>query len=204
MIRKSGRLHAKGLQTIFRAKTGEIVQKELSKSHSKHVNVIPLIVDSIIWKIKEQLSKGVSVRLRGLGCLAVINKKAREGARNPKTLEPLSVKEHTTVKLRKSRISPDAPEFSMQNMIETLTASYPEVPDKTLRKIYYSFVEVINSCKDGKSRIEYRELGTFTPSYIPAQNKRNPKTGDTVFIEEHHSLLFSCSKVLHKELNKQK
>ena len=58
------------------------------------------VIDEFFEEVKSGLSAGRTVELRGFGTFEVRLRKGRDGARNPKTGETVSVPEHGTVAFR--------------------------------------------------------------------------------------------------------
>lgn len=76
--------------------------KELAVSERLHLSTAVQAVDGIIRIIKETLSKGEDITLRGFGTFAVVGVSERT-ARNISTGEALTVPAHKAVKFRTSK-----------------------------------------------------------------------------------------------------
>lgn len=61
---------------------------------------VRLIADLFLDEIKDALVNGKSVELRGFGTFEIRERKGRDRARNPKTGETVSVKDHAVVAFR--------------------------------------------------------------------------------------------------------
>lgn len=61
---------------------------------------VRLIADLFLDEIKDALVDGKSVELRGFGTFEIRERKGRDRARNPKTGETVSVKDHAVVAFR--------------------------------------------------------------------------------------------------------
>ncbi len=58
------------------------------------------VVDQFLEEVKTALEEGQSVELRGFGTFEIRERKGRQKARNPKTGETVSVKDHAVVAFR--------------------------------------------------------------------------------------------------------
>lgn len=58
------------------------------------------VVDQFLEEVKTALEDGQSVELRGFGTFEIRERKGRQKARNPKTGETVSVKDHAVVAFR--------------------------------------------------------------------------------------------------------
>lgn len=61
---------------------------------------VRIIADRFLDEIKDALIDGKSVELRGFGTFEIRERKGRDRARNPKTGETVSVKDHAVVAFR--------------------------------------------------------------------------------------------------------
>lgn len=61
---------------------------------------VRMIADIFLDEIKDALIDGKSVELRGFGTFEIRERKGRDRARNPKTGETVSVKDHAVVAFR--------------------------------------------------------------------------------------------------------
>lgn len=76
--------------------------KELAVSENLTLTTATKAVDGVIRIVKENLSKGEDLFLRGFGTLAVVNC-AEKTARNLSTGEPVVVPAHKSVKFKPSK-----------------------------------------------------------------------------------------------------
>lgn len=81
--------------------------KELAVSEKLHLSTAVKAVDGVIRIIKEALTKGEEITLRGFGTLAVVKREERP-ARHFSTGEPITIPAHRTVKLKISKELKDA------------------------------------------------------------------------------------------------
>ncbi len=77
----------------------DLVDKIYGKN-GHDLKVIRSVVDSFLDEVKKALEDGQSVELRGFGTFEIRERKGRQKARNPKTGEIVSVKDHAVVAFR--------------------------------------------------------------------------------------------------------
>tara|TARA_B100001248_G_scaffold226279_1_gene184190 strand:+ start:152 stop:436 length:285 start_codon:yes stop_codon:yes gene_type:complete len=87
------------------------------------------------------------------------------------------------------------------DLIKELANNYPNFLKKDLTKLVdIVLYEIKNSLKRGE-RIELRDIFTFDPRLQKEGMRRNPKTGEKVFIREKKSIVFKMSKEWAKKIN---
>lgn len=64
---------------------------------------IRVVVDQLFEVLKDKLSQGAVIELRGFGTFELKQRKGREKARNPKTGEAVSVDSHCVVSFRSGK-----------------------------------------------------------------------------------------------------
>ncbi len=67
------------------------------------LKVIRSVVDAFLEEVKASLESGQSVELRGFGTFEIRERKGRKKARNPKTGETVSVRDHAVVAFRSGK-----------------------------------------------------------------------------------------------------
>jgi len=165
------------------------------------VNATPAIIETLVSFMSDTLISGKCIRLKRVGSLSIIDKAERGGVRNPKTGEASIVKAHRTVSLRKSRANRSLQEVGVKETVEYLAKSYPEVNKKGIHLVYTLFTTLIEKIKEGRTRIEIRTLGAFSPSFVAKKETRNPQDGSKSTKEAHYRITFKLSTTVHKELN---
>ncbi len=199
--KQAGRVHYEHLHTVTRVLLGEQTEEIYARTNKDFTFSVSSVVDSIVKTITQMLRERTCVRLRKVGCLTIVNKAERSGARNPKTGEPAVVSARTVVELRKSRSKDSPGEIGINEMTNALSVLHPNIKPDELKTIYRAFISVISRCDLGTQRIELRGLGTFYPSFLPGGKKRNPKTGEPVIVEDRFATRFRCSTVIERHLN---
>ena len=69
-----------------------------------------------------------------------------------------------------------------------------------MRIIGTVFDEIIEAMSNG-NRVESRGFGSFSVKQREARRGRNPRTGETVDVEEKHVPFFKTGKLLRERLN---
>ena len=88
-------------------------------------------------------------------------------------------------------------------LIEKLTAQNPHLFTRDLERVVNSvFNEITQSLADGK-RVELRGFGAFSVQHRKQRIGRNPRTGESVNVEEKFIPRFKTGKELRLRLNKK-
>ncbi|GAN95554.1 histone-like bacterial DNA-binding protein HU [Komagataeibacter europaeus NBRC 3261] len=86
-------------------------------------------------------------------------------------------------------------------MIAELAAARPHLPIREVERIVQViFTEVSNALMRG-DRVELRGFGAFTVKKRDARTGRNPRTGETVSVEEKVVPFFKAGKELRERVN---
>ena len=80
--------------------TKNVLVEAIYQSTNYEKNVVQNIVECFLFQLKQSLSKGSTIELRGFGTFEPRLRKGRSCARNPKTGERLSVKPHYVAAFR--------------------------------------------------------------------------------------------------------
>ncbi|HHU36291.1 MAG TPA: integration host factor subunit beta [Treponema sp.] len=81
-------------------KTKSEIVEQIYKHLQLDLKDIRAVADLFLQEVKDALIDGKSVELRGFGTFEVRDRKGRAKARNPKTGEIVSVKDHSVVAFR--------------------------------------------------------------------------------------------------------
>lgn len=213
--KKNGRIKASELKTLskldLKKNIADYIQHNANFNsrlyafktliHGNRRSDINDISESLINFIQDSLESGECVRLRGLGCLSLFQRKERGGVRNPKTGEKAIVEAKTIVKLQKTRSDRNLREIGITEVSEKVSEMHPGYSPKDVLEVYKALISQITKVGDGKTRIELRKLGVFSPFYVAPRNNRNPKTGEKIKGEEKIIVHFKCSDKLIEKLN---
>jgi len=93
--------------------------------------------------------------------------------------------------------------FVKSDIVKDLQGHFQAIPNNNVEKIVESIFKYLgNALAEGRN-IEIRGLGTFKIKRMPARNARNPKTGESIMIEEKKKLKWKSSKLLNFRINKK-
>ena len=86
-------------------------------------------------------------------------------------------------------------------LIETVAAENPHLYQRDVEKIVNTiFDRIIDAMADG-DRVELRGFGAFSVKKRDARLGRNPRTGESVQVDEKHVPFFKTGKLLRDRLN---
>lgn len=86
-------------------------------------------------------------------------------------------------------------------LIEKIAAENPHLYQRDVERIVGTiFDEIIDAMADG-DRVELRGFGSFSVKKRDARVGRNPRTGESVTVEEKHVPFFKTGKLLRDRLN---
>lgn len=86
-------------------------------------------------------------------------------------------------------------------LIDIVAAENPHLYQRDVEKIVNTiFDRIIDAMADG-DRVELRGFGAFSVKKRDARLGRNPRTGDSVQVDEKHVPFFKTGKLLRDRLN---
>lgn len=86
-------------------------------------------------------------------------------------------------------------------LVEKIAAENPHLYQRDVERIVATiFDEIIEAMAQG-DRVELRGFGSFSVKKRDARRGRNPRTGETVSVEEKHVPFFKTGKLLRDRLN---
>lgn len=86
-------------------------------------------------------------------------------------------------------------------LIQKIATANPHLFQRDVERIVnVIFDEIITALAEGK-RVELRGFGAFTVKHRAARQGRNPRTGDTVSVDEKFLPFFKAGKELRERLN---
>lgn len=87
-------------------------------------------------------------------------------------------------------------------LIQKVAGANPHLYQRDVERIVNVILdEIIDSLARG-DRVELRGFGAFTVKHRAARQGRNPRTGQTVFVEEKFVPFFKTGKELRERLNR--
>ena len=89
------------------------------------------------------------------------------------------------------------------DLIKELSDNYPNFLKRDLTKLVDIILyEIQESLKRGE-RVELRDIFSLDPRIQKESIRRNPKTGEKVFVKEKKSILFKMSKEWANKINER-
>jgi len=86
-------------------------------------------------------------------------------------------------------------------LIQKIADENPHLYQRDVERIVTTiFEEIINAMANG-NRVELRGFGAFSVKKRDSRTGRNPRTGETVSVEEKHVPFFKTGKLLRDRLN---
>lgn len=102
---------------------------------------------------------------------------------------------------KKNRVSREVFEMIRSELIQKIADENPHLYQRDVERIVNTiFDEVTNAMARG-DRVELRGFGAFSVKKRDARTGRNPRTGETVEVEEKHVPFFKTGKLLRDRLN---
>ncbi|MBE8232950.1 MAG: hypothetical protein HAW67_04385, partial [Endozoicomonadaceae bacterium] len=160
------------------------------------------VVQFFLKHIESELIAMKRISISGIGKLQVSVKKERMG-RNPKTLEDCIISSRVAVTMSKTT---PAKEGELNKGLSSKTHFINKIKEEfsfsniTATKVHQIFFDAIRSISSGDVRMELRGFGVFYPNSVKAKTGRNPKTGESVNIEEGVRVLFRLSTKMRARL----
>ena len=87
-------------------------------------------------------------------------------------------------------------------LIQKLSSENPHLYQRDVERIVNVIFDEIVSALTRGERVELRGFGAFTVKHRAARQGRNPRTGDTVYVDEKYVPLFKTGKNLRERLNR--
>jgi len=94
--------------------------------------------------------------------------------------------------------------MTKSELIARLAEKNPHLYQRDVEKIVSTIFEEIASALGQGNRVELRGFGAFSIKKRDARNGRNPRTGETVHVEEKSVPFFKVGKELRLRLNRQR
>ena len=88
-------------------------------------------------------------------------------------------------------------------IIKQLSSNYPNFLNKNLSKLVDIIISNMENSLSRNERVELRDIFTLDPRTQKEGIRRNPKTGEKVFVKEKKSILFKMSKEWANKINEK-
>ena len=86
-------------------------------------------------------------------------------------------------------------------LVQRLAAANPHLYQRDVENIVNAILDEIASALADGNRVELRGFGAFSVKHRPARTGRNPRTGESVDVEEKWVPFFKTGKELRERLN---
>jgi integration host factor subunit beta len=86
-------------------------------------------------------------------------------------------------------------------LIQRVATANPHLFHRDVERIINIVLDEITGALARGDRVELRGFGAFTVKHRAARQGRNPRTGDTVFVEDKYVPFFKTGKELRERLN---
>ncbi len=93
--------------------------------------------------------------------------------------------------------------MTKSELIAELAATNPHLRGADVELIVATIFDQITGALARGERVELRGFGAFTVKHRAARQGRNPRTGDTVFVEDKFVPFFKTGKELRERLNRE-
>ena len=87
-------------------------------------------------------------------------------------------------------------------LIQKIATANPHLYQRDIERIVNVILEEIISALTRDDRVELRGFGAFSVRHRAARQGRNPRTGETVFVDEKFVPFFKTGKELRERLNR--
>ena len=86
-------------------------------------------------------------------------------------------------------------------LIQKISDDNPHLYQRDVERIVNTIFDEVTSAMSRGDRVELRGFGAFSVKQRDARTGRNPRTGETVEVEEKHVPFFKTGKLLRDRLN---
>jgi len=86
-------------------------------------------------------------------------------------------------------------------LVQKIADENPHLYQRDVERIVNTIFEEITNAMAGGDRVELRGFGAFSVKKRDARVGRNPRTGESVQVEEKHVPFFKTGKLLRDRLN---
>ncbi|HEX4112972.1 MAG TPA: integration host factor subunit beta [Stellaceae bacterium] len=93
------------------------------------------------------------------------------------------------------------PTMTKSELIQQLAENNPHLYQRDVERIVTAIFDEVGAALTRGDRVELRGFGAFSVKKRDARAGRNPRTGDSVEVEEKHIPFFKTGKQLRERLN---
>lgn len=196
----------KCLTELVARKYAEKTSQKLIDSQNPPYQIVNLVKEFINMISDELICKKV-VYVKGWGKLVPKFKEGGRTVRNPRKSSgsEMPMKDRWTVTKSTAKNNEDTIKV-LSSDLESWAESYarrhmPTYDSRTIAKCMISSFNGMIISLENHERIELRGLGVFYRKELAAKKARNPKTGESVFVESRYMDRFKVSGLLIRRLN---
>ena len=91
--------------------------------------------------------------------------------------------------------------MTKSELIKRLSKRYPNLYRKDIERMVHLIFDKISASLKEKARVELRGFGSFSVRQRDARQVRNPRTGKTTMLNQHHVVYFRAGKEFNDQLN---
>jgi integration host factor subunit beta len=91
--------------------------------------------------------------------------------------------------------------MTKSELIQQLAERNPHLYQRDVERIVTAIFDKITVALSRGDRVELRRFGAFSVKRRDARLGRNPRTGDSMHVEEKHIPFFKTGKRLHERIN---
>ncbi|WP_444542928.1 integration host factor subunit beta [Jannaschia pagri] len=115
--------------------------------------------------------------------------------------ESIRQKDLQRVSAEKSRERQERGKMIRSELIQKVAEENPHLYQRDVEKIVNTIFDEIVEALAAGNRVELRGFGAFSVKHREARVGRNPRTGESVSVEEKHVPFFKAGKLLRDRLN---
>lgn len=91
--------------------------------------------------------------------------------------------------------------MTRSELVRRLALRFPDISEEQMERVIALIFDEISSILSKKGRAEFRSFGAFSVRHRKGRVGRNPRTGETVKVEEKDIPFFKCGRSLLANLN---
>ena len=93
--------------------------------------------------------------------------------------------------------------YVKSDIVKDLQGHFQQIPNNDVERIVDSVFKYLGNALSSGRNIEIQGLRTFKVKKMEARKARNPRTGETIQIEEKNKVKWKSSKLLNYRINKE-
>lgn len=93
--------------------------------------------------------------------------------------------------------------MTQSELIDILATKMPGHSKMDIERIVRTFFDSITKALEQNRRVELRGFGSFQVKHRPARVGCDPRTGNSISVDERHIPYFKSGKAMHQTLNEK-